>query len=66
MTFAVPDPGFPRLGRQPQGGWANLIFDNFFAENCMKLKEFGLGAGVYAVDMKIKICTELYVDGWLC
>ena len=42
---AVADPGFSR------GGYANsqkcYYFSNFFAENCMKMKEFGPpGAGV--------------------
>ena len=33
---AVADPGFPR-------GGANLLFGNFFFENCLKMKEIGRG-----------------------
>ena len=38
--FPVADPGFPPGGgvRQPPN-WD--YFANFFAENCMKMKEFG-------------------------
>ena len=28
-------------GTNPQGGGANLLFGQKFAENCMKMKEFG-------------------------
>ena len=38
---SLADPGFPRRGRQPQGGGANLLFGQIFAENCMKTKEIG-------------------------
>ena len=31
---------FPDSGRQPKGG-ANLLFGQFFPENCMKIKEIG-------------------------
>ena len=30
---------FPDWGRQPQKGGAFILFDQIFAENCMKLKE---------------------------
>ena len=36
---SVADPGFPR------GGGANLLFDQKFPKNCMKMKEFGPGGG---------------------
>ena len=35
------------MGRQlPK--WVYLIFCNFFAKNCMKMKEFGSGGGVHS------------------
>ena len=41
-TFPVADPGFPRGGgANPKGGGgANLLFDQFLSENCMKMKTF--------------------------
>ena len=42
----VSDPGFPREGRQLPIGGANLLFCKFFAENCMKMSEFGPRGGV--------------------
>ena len=30
-----------------QEKWANLLFGNIFAENCMKMKEFGLTGGAF-------------------
>ena len=38
---SMADPGFPR-GHQHPRRCANLLFCKFFAENCMKMKEFGL------------------------
>ena len=38
--IAVVDPGFPRGGANCLAGYANLLFCNFFAKNCMKKKEF--------------------------
>ena len=32
---SVADPGFQIFERQPQKGWANLLFGNSFATNCM-------------------------------
>ena len=44
VTVSAVDPAF-FLGwggdTNSQSGCANLIFYNFFAENCMKMKEFG-------------------------
>ena len=40
--FTVADSGFPRRGRQPQNGYVGILFDEVFAENCMKNKEIGL------------------------
>ena len=38
---SVADLGFPRGGgANPQGGGANLLFDQKFPKNCMKMKEF--------------------------
>ena len=38
-VVAEADPGFPRGVRQPlRGEGANLLFDKFFHENCMKMK----------------------------
>ena len=34
--IALADPGFPGGG----GGVANLLFDQFFPKNCMKMKKF--------------------------
>ena len=44
--MSVADPEFPRGGllSYPPGG-ANMILPNF-PQNCMKLKEFGLGEAV--------------------
>ena len=38
------DPGFPRLGRQLQSGMQRPNIYHNFAENCVKIKEFGVGA----------------------
>ena len=40
--IAVVDPGFTREGGRykPQIGGTNLLFDNFFSQNCMKMKKF--------------------------
>ena len=45
MLRSVADPGFPRRGRQSQGGGggANLLFDQIVPENCMEKKEIGPG-----------------------
>ena len=32
---------FPEGGTNSQSGCTDLLFCNFFAENCMKMKEFG-------------------------
>ena len=42
----VADPGFPRRGggwggANFQGGGVNLLFNQTFPKNCMKIKEFG-------------------------
>ena len=43
---AVADPGFSRGGcANSQNRCANLLFCNFFVQNCMKMKEFGRGGG---------------------
>ena len=34
--------GFPEGGANSQNGCANQLFCNFFAKNCIKMKEFGL------------------------
>ena len=39
--ITVVDPGFPRGGANSSEGCTNLLFHNFFAENWMKMKEFG-------------------------
>ena len=39
LVLQVANPGFP--GGNPRGGCANLLFGQIFAENCMKMKEFG-------------------------
>ena len=31
----------------PRGGSANLLFAKIYAENCMKMKEFGLSAPLH-------------------
>ena len=42
----VADPEFPRRGGGNfQGGDANLLFNQIFPENCMKMKEFGPRGG---------------------
>ena len=38
---------FPEGGANPQSGCANLLFRKFFAENCMKMKEFGPRGGAH-------------------
>ena len=47
MDFMIPvaDPRFPRRGRQLIRGYANLLFCNIFAKNCVKMKEFGRVGG---------------------
>ena len=35
LKFTVVDSGFPR-GANPRGGCANLLFGNFFAEDCFE------------------------------
>ena len=35
----------PEKGTNSQSGCANLLFYNFFAENCIKMKEFGTRRG---------------------
>ena len=42
---AVADPGFPGGGATPEGGAPTYYFAIFFAENCMKMKEFGPRGG---------------------
>ena len=41
-TKSVADPGFSRGGAPAPKLW---LFYQFFAENCMKMKEFGPQAG---------------------
>ena len=41
----MTDQDFPGGCANSQNGCANLLFCNFFAENCMKMKEFGPGVG---------------------
>ena len=45
---AVADPGFPRRGGANPKGGANLLFGQFFPENCMKMKKFWARGGVGA------------------
>ena len=41
MKVTVADPGFPRRGGANfQGGGANLLLNQNFPKNCMKMKEF--------------------------
>ena len=42
FSFVIPvgRPGFPRLMGEIPRRCANLLFHNFFAESCMKMKEF--------------------------
>ena len=43
----MADPGFPLGGgAKPQGGGANLLFGKKFAEDYLKMKEFGPGGRV--------------------
>ena len=48
-SHSVEDPGFSwwevEGGANSQSRCANLLFLKFFAENCMKMKEFGPGEG---------------------
>ena len=37
---SVANPDFPESGANSPSGCADLLFYNFFAENCMKMKEF--------------------------
>ena len=43
-------------GDNSQSGCANLLIYNFFAENCMKMKEFGLRGG--RVPGSANACTK--------
>ena len=47
ILILVADPGFPRWGGGAnfQGVDTNLLFNQIFPENCMKMKEFGPGGG---------------------
>ena len=40
-ALKVTNPGFPRGERQPLGRFANLLLGKIFAQNCIKMKEFG-------------------------
>ena len=42
---AVADPGFPRRGRQQQGGGTSLLFGQNFPKNYMKMKTIEPGGG---------------------
>ena len=44
---SVADPGFHGGRRQPLRG-ANLLFDQFFSENFMKMKKFWTGGASLA------------------
>ena len=39
LFATVVDPDFPEGWCQPQIGDANLLFDQMFAKNCMKINE---------------------------
>ena len=45
---------FLRECTNSQSGCANLLFCNFFAENCMRMKEFGTGGHTFLVPPKIR------------
>ena len=48
----MADPGFPRReggGAKFQGLGTNVLFNQMFPENYMKMKEFGPGGGVHVV-----------------
>ena len=47
--FSVADPGFSWGDANSQSGCPNLLFCKLFAENCMKMKEFGPGGLVSLV-----------------
>ena len=40
----MADPGFPRGGTNSKNEDINLLFGQVSPKNCMKMKEFGLGA----------------------
>ena len=59
---------FPEGGaRQPERGGANLLFDQFFSENCMKMKKFwsrGGGALPCAPLRSATANVAIYVSSW--
>ena len=69
----VADLDFPEGGANSQIGCANLLFYNFFAENCIKMTEFEPGACIPGIPLNPPISSTIasnnmvfYLQSWCC